>query len=59
MFVGNTPLHLAALDDQDDNALVLIKSGADPEMLNEEGSTPLQLASPHLRQLLTDATSAS
>jgi ankyrin repeat protein len=53
---GNTPLHLAVVDQQDDNVALLVKAGANPEAPNEQGITPLQLCSDQLKEIIHKAT---
>ncbi|CAB0039567.1 unnamed protein product [Trichogramma brassicae] len=42
--MGNTPLHLALLNGNINNIESLLRSGADPSFVNNDGSIPLHLA---------------
>ncbi|XP_014230568.1 ankyrin-1-like [Trichogramma pretiosum] len=42
---GNTPLHIALFCKHEDMIQVLLKNGADPNLANEEGLTPLHIIS--------------
>ena len=55
--IGNTPLHLAARDGNDQIVKLLIAKGADVNAQNERGVTPLHLAIGHetAAQILLDA----
>ena len=46
-FVGNTPLHWAAGENNVAHVRVLLQSGADPQAKNFDGRTPLQAAVLH------------
>lgn len=41
--VANTPLHLACEEGHGDTAVLLIEHGADPDILNKDGQTPIDL----------------
>jgi ankyrin repeat protein len=40
---GNTPLHNAVLLEKSDHVEVLLDAGADPDILNQYGLTPLEM----------------
>ncbi|CAB3406424.1 unnamed protein product [Caenorhabditis bovis] len=42
---GNTPLHLAAINNHLDAALYMLESGADPSLINTSGHSPQSIAS--------------
>jgi 26S proteasome non-ATPase regulatory subunit 10 len=41
--VANTPLHLACEEGHGDTAVLLIEHGADPDILNKDSQTPIDL----------------
>lgn len=49
---GNSALHLACEDDHQEEAVLLVKNGADFSLKNKEGLTPLNLCTPKLMRLL-------
>ncbi|XP_026468906.1 26S proteasome non-ATPase regulatory subunit 10-like [Ctenocephalides felis] len=53
---GNTPLHLACEEDRQEEAKLLVLKGANLELKNKEGQTPLDLSSPGLSRTLKQAT---
>lgn len=54
--VANTPLHLACEEGHGDTAALLIENDADPDILNKEGQTPLDLcATKQLRAFVEQA----
>ncbi|XP_066150230.1 26S proteasome non-ATPase regulatory subunit 10-like [Euwallacea fornicatus] len=55
---GNSALHLACEEDRQEEALLLVKNGADLTLMNKERQSPLDLCSPKLMKLLK-ATSHS
>src|SRR5262245_4255693 len=44
LYVGDTPLHLAAAASRLESAKVLLEAGADPNAVNRRGATPLHYA---------------
>mgnify|MGYP000332853969 CR=1 FL=1 len=40
---GETPLHLACFEEDEDMTKLLVANGADPNMLDEDGNTPYDL----------------
>lgn len=52
---GNTALHLACEEDRQDEALLLVQSGADLEVCNKEKHTPIDLCNNSLAKLLVNA----
>ena len=51
-----TPLHAAAISNSSPEVLeVLLKTGADPRAINNEGKTPLDVAKPEYRDILSKA----
>jgi len=44
LYVGDTPLHLAAAAERPSVARVLLEQGADPNAINRRGATPLHYA---------------
>ena len=46
-FEGNTPLHLAMIKGEDYVAKMLIAAGCDPDLQNNEGKMPYDLATSH------------
>ena len=52
-FVGNTPLHFAALENRKEVVELLLKHGADKEAQNADGKKPCDLAEdPETKKLL-------
>lgn len=51
---GNTPLHLAVEEGHGDAVRFLLEQGADPDRSNNEGNTPLDIASPQLAFLFVN-----
>lgn len=47
---GMTPLHYAALQENEDYALILVNSGANPEQKDFSGETPLESSSQEFRR---------
>lgn len=56
---GNSALHLACEEDRQDEAVLLVKNGADLTLQNKDRQTPLDLSSPTLIRLLRSAVEAS
>ncbi|MBN3286835.1 EHMT2 methyltransferase, partial [Polyodon spathula] len=44
---GDTPLHIAARESYHDCVILFLSRGANIEMRNKEGDTPLDLTLPH------------
>jgi ankyrin repeat protein len=49
---GDTPLHVAVVENNFKVALLLVGAGADVEKENADGKNPLELSSPELREAI-------
>jgi len=47
---GITPLHLAILEGFDDIARILVSVGADPNVCDVDGESPMSMATRHQRE---------
>lgn len=50
---GNSPLHLACEEEHGDCALLLLNNNADEDRLNNNGKTPIELASKEIQSFLS------